>query len=428
MSKNLSSTLPPDIAPFLKVDTLAWPRPLVQAMYLLLGVGVISILYGVFSSNHPRAWAILLVNFLFWSGLAMAGVIISATWRIVGATWAAPFKRIAEGLVSFLPISFLLFLILFLGRNDWIPWLAHPDPHKAPWLNLPFFFLRNAVGLLVLYGMSFYYVYLSVRPDVGAAIELKAADARGLRGWLVRDWTTLDEETQRRDRVLRWFSIALVVAYALVFSLLAFDLVMSLDTRFCSTLFGIYFFVGNLYAGFAAINVWVAFHIRRGNLGALVTPTQLHDQGKLTFAFCMLTGYMLFVQFLVIWYGNLPEEIGFLLRRISERPWRIVSPVMVLAAVVAPLCVLLSRQIKKRPMGLLLMGICILVGMWMERFILVAPSLWHGSALPLGWMELGMTAGFLAASALSYRAFARTFPMIAATDALFAKSRRRHSS
>lgn len=424
----MESSLPHDVAVLLKVDTLAWPKAWVQALYLLLGAGMFCFLFGVFSANHQRAWMVFLVNFLFWSGLAMAGVIISATWRIVGATWAVPFKRVAEGMISFLPVSFVFFLILFLGRNDWIPWLSHPLTHKAPWLNLPFFFLRNAVGLLALYGMSVVYVYLALRPDVGAAIQMNMTDAQGPGGWLVRGWTTLEQEVRRRDRVLRWFSIALVIVYALVFSLLAFDLIMSLDPHFSSTLFGIYFFIGNLYIGFAAIDVWAAFHIRRGNLGSLIGASQLHDQGKLTFAFCMLTGYMLFVQFLVIWYGNLPEEIGFLLRRISDRPWRSFSPIMVLMAVIVPLVVLLSRQIKKKPMGLLTMGIFILLGMWMERFLLVAPSVWRGNALPLGWMELGITGGFLAASALCYRAFARTFPMIAVTDELFAKSDGGHSA
>jgi Ni/Fe-hydrogenase subunit HybB-like protein len=416
-----------DFSEYLKTNAVDWPSTFVTALYLLLAVGTASFLFGIFTSNHARAWQIYLVNFLFWSGLSVAGVIISATWHIVGAQWGAVFKRTAEAMAAFLPISFILFLILFWGRHDWIPWLEHPDPHKTPWLNLPLFFFRNAFGLLLLYGMSFYYLYLSLRPDVGAAVEHRVAEPDGMRHWLAKDWKGLQQETAHRDGILRWYSVALVVVYGLVFSLLGFDFVMSLDRHFYSTLFGIYFFVSNLYMGFAALGALIAFQVRRGNLGKIATASHLHDQGKLTFAFCMLTGYMLFVQFLVIWYGNLPEEIGFLLHRISDRPWRFLSPIAALVAVVIPLCVMLSRSLKKKPMGLFVMGICILVGMWLERFILVVPSLWQGDTLPLGWMEIAVTAGFFAAALLCYRVFTRNFPMVAVTDRLFPKTLHFHT-
>ncbi len=406
-----SSTESSPLSEFLKVDSLPWPKALVWLLYALLAAGAAVFLWGAFGTEHQRAWQIFLVNFLFWSGLSVAGVMIAATWRVVGARWAAPFKRISEGLVAFLPVSFLLFPILFLGRHDWIPWIERPDPHRAPWLNVPFLFSRNAFGLMLLYGMSLYYVYLSLRPDLAAAASKKPAPANSDESGKLAE-----HESTRRERTLRRFSIVLLTVYALVFSLMGFDLVMSLNRHFYSTLFGIYFFVGNLYIGFAAVCILVAVHIRKGNLGKIVRPDQLHDQGKLTFAFCMLTGYMLFVQFLVIWYGNLPEEIGFLLHRISDAPWRTLAPLMVLIAVAAPFIILLSRSLKQKPLGLFAMGVCILVGMWLERFLLVVPSLWNGNKLPLGWIEAVITGGFFAATALSYRAFTRRFPMVAVTE------------
>lgn len=406
----------------LKPGSVDWPRPFVGVMYLLMTIGIVSFLFGIFTVNHQRAWQIYLVNFLFWSGLSAAGVIISATLQIVGSRWGVSFKRIAEGMVAFLPVSFVLFFILFAGRQDWLPWLKHPDPHKAPWLNLPFFFTRNALGLLLLYAMSFYYVYLSLKPDVAAAVRKYGVPATGLCGWMARHAADETVEASRRDKILRWYSVALIVVYSLVFSLLGFDFVMSLDPRFYSSLFGIYFFVSNLYIGFAAVDVLTFVHIRRGIHDRLLRPSQLHDQGKLTFAFCMLTGYMIFVQFLVLWYGNLPEETGFLLHRISDQPWRMISPLGVLVAVVIPFCILLSRSIKKKPAGLFVMGLCILAGMWLERFVMVVPSLWQGPSVPLGWMELAISFGFLGAAVLCYRAFTCIFPMVPVTDALFEKS------
>jgi hypothetical protein len=405
----------------LEIGKTSWSAQSAWLLYAMVLTGMLAFLFGILS-RQERVWQVFLVNVLFWSGLSASGVVISATWNIVGSRWGVAFKRIAEGMAAFLPISFLLFVILLLSAGEWLPWLSAPSSHRTAWLNLPLFLARNVAGLVTLYGMSILYVYLSLRPDVGVAIERRLADSAGCRGLLVRGWKGSEIEIARRDRVLRWYSVALVIVYCLVLSLLGFDFVMSLDSRWYSTLFGIYFFVGSLYAGFAAVGVLASHYLLKGSLKGIVSPAHMHDQGKLTFAFCMLTGYMLFTQFLVLWYGNLPEEAGFLAHRIKDAPWSGLAPVAALMAVIIPFCILLSRSLKKTALGLLSMGLFILAGMWLERFILVVPSLWHGADLPLSWMELAITGGFLGAALLCYRAFARSFPMVAITDRLFSET------
>ena len=193
-----------------------------------------------------------------------------------------------------------------------------------------------------------------------------------------------------------------LVLYAIVGSLLAFDLVMSLDPHWISTLFGAYVCIGNLYAGLGLLAV----------LGWLL-PTQAgsvverrgvsHDLGKLLFGFCILWTYLFWCHYLPIWYANLPEETGFLIVRLHTAPWQSVSWSVLLLNFLLPFPLLLLQWIKRTPRALAVVGASVVTGMWLERYVLVVPSVWHETWLPLGWLELGILGGFIALFALSFR-------------------------
>jgi hypothetical protein len=169
---------------------------------------------------------------------------------------------------------------------------------------------------------------------------------------------------------------------------------MSLDARFFSTLLGGHFFIGTLYAGIAAVAL-LALFVRRP-LGENALPAAvMHDHGKLLLGFCMLWMYLVFTQYLVIWYGDLPEETGFLIRRLSGGPWTGLAGFVVASSFVVPFLLLLSRRLKQSPAGLASVAALALAGIFAERVLLVMPSLTpHG---PFGLIELAVSAGFCAA-------------------------------
>ena len=191
---------------------------------------------------------------------------------------------------------------------------------------------------------------------------------------------------------------------------------MGLDPTWMSTLFGAYFFITNLYMGWAALALIAAVARRRdlwGHADALTEDVR-HSLGKLLFAFCFLAMDFFWSQFLVIWYGNLAEETPFILRRIREQPWQNVALVVLLFAYVVPFFALLFRSIKKDPRTLALVGLVALCAMWLERYLLIAPSVWKGGGLPLGPLELGVTLGFLGLAGLSWRWAVRRVPLLPA--------------
>lgn len=118
---------------------------------------------------------------------------------------------------------------------------------------------------------------------------------------------------------------------------------------------------------------------------------------------------MFWCHYLPIWYGNLPEETGFLLIRLAEQPWAAVSSVVLVLNFLIPFPVLLSQRVKHVPKALAVLGILIVLGMWLERYVLVVPSLWHDASLPLGILELCMLAGFFGGYALAFLTFLQVF-------------------
>jgi hypothetical protein len=331
---------------------------------------------------------------------------------MTNARWGRPLKRLAEAPVAFLPVAFLLFWVLLWGREQLFPWIREPVAHKKLWLNSGFLFARDGASLLLLTLVSLALVYHSVRRDMR---YLGAGEGMGPREG------TAKEEGRDPQVIL---SPILGILYAMVLSLLGFDLVMSLSPRWHSTLFGAYYFVGSFYSALAALAVLSYLSVKRMGLEDFIQPSHFHDLGKLLLAFCVVTGDFFYSQFLVIWFGNLPNETRYVLLRVRESPWDFFAWAVLCICFAMPFVVLLSRKVKMKPVLMMMLGIAILAGMWLERFLLIVPSIWKESSVPLGLVELLITAGFFGIVGLCVLFFLQRFPVLPIGDPLFRESLR----
>ena len=230
--------------------------PFTLGLWVLAGVGMITFLIGVAGENSQRAWQAYLVNWLFWSGLALSGLTFSAILQVTKAQWAGPVRQLAEALAAFLPFSFFLFIVLFLGSEQLFSWILDPVPAKQAWLNKPFLILRNLFGLVVLYGCGFALLRASLQASGSLAARYAAGALPGVFALFVSQEKAADTEGGKRQ--LTVLSPIFILLYAIVFSLFAFDLVMSLEPHWLSTLFGAYFCIGNMYAGLSLLAILAA--------------------------------------------------------------------------------------------------------------------------------------------------------------------------
>jgi hypothetical protein len=371
----------------------------------LLGFG--TFVFEVAGDNPAKAWQAYLINFLLWSAIAQGGLLFSAVMHITKARWSGRMQSLAESFAAFFPLSLILFLVLFLGKDYLFPGLRGEVPELEVWLNLPFLFSRDLVGLLLLYGIGLAYTFYALRLRAGSD-----HDGGGWIGSLVRrGWTGSEEAVQRARRRMTTLSVLYVVAYAFIVTLLAFDLVMGMEPPFYSTLFGAYAFAKAFYLGLLALMVVAGFQYLRGGEGSGLRPSDFHDLGKLIFAFCLVWADFFYVQLLIIWYGNISEETRYLIKRVMLLPWRPLAWTVFLMGFVIPLLVLLNKRVKERPLVMIPFSVFVIVGLWLEHLLLVGPSLNPGTAkLPVGVGDVPITLGFLGLMAFAVTLFLRWFP------------------
>lgn len=345
----------------------------------LVVIGAGAFIHGLMQPEPWQAWAIYLVNLLFWSSFAIVGPAAAAMMQLTEARWSPSIKRVALTTGGFLPVSFVLFLLFFLGMGTLYPWVNNPAlvEKKSLWLNVPFFVVRNAVGVFLLYWV--------------AIIFTRAVFAEGTGGDAAAAFA-------RRNRL----STILLILFVLVLSLWGFDLIMSLDPVWYSGLLGGYYVVSTLYVGFGLVTY---LSIRANARGLThVSPSAIQDIAKLTFAMCVMWIYFFFSQYLVIWYGNVPVETRFFLRRFFADPWRTMAFVIFLAGWLVPFSYLLKRLTGRPPAAhkplvvILFMG---WVSMFLERVLQVYPAITNTNRFPIGLREVLVTAGFFALFVLS---------------------------
>jgi hypothetical protein len=400
-----------------------WARPLFLAC---LAVGAVTFALLLLTADANRAWRIYHVNWLFWTGLAQAMVLFAAVTTVAKGRFAVPLRRLGEAAVAFLPASLLLFAGLWFGRQELFVWVRHPItdiPSKAFWLRAPFMFARDGAALLVLFGTSVAFVAHGLRLDAALVGDAAPAGARAWYARLTAGWKGADWSFERRE----FLAPLLIVLYAVCFSLIAFDLVMSLAPTWDSNLLGGFFFMGAWLAGLMTLALFLLFFRRHYGLDELWPLKLQHDLAKLCFGFTVFWAYLFFSQFLVIWYGNMPHETKFIFLRMTRPEWRGISIAMIVMCFLIPFVGLIGIKPKKTPATLATFAVISLCGLWVDRFVLVVPSVMQTSAgLPLGWQEVGITAGFLGIFGLCYLWFAERFPLVSPALVAHEMERRRH--
>ncbi|HWP37448.1 MAG TPA: NrfD/PsrC family molybdoenzyme membrane anchor subunit [Gemmatimonadales bacterium] len=383
---------------------------LVRGGALLAVLGLATFVLFALGDDPARAWRAYHVNFLFFTGLAVGGVVFSAAYRVSKGAWAGPIVRFAEAGAAFLPISLVAFLALFLGRHHLFPWIDHPTPARGPWLTTSWVFWRDLASLLAVFGVAIAYVAHNLRPDLVALGSHAPQDRRTLYERVSGGFTGSAAEMAENERRLNWLAPLLLVLYGYLFTLIAFDLVMSLAPYWYSTLFGWWFFMSAFLTGLTGLGLMMVYWRRRLQLHALIGRQQFHDLGKLVFGLSVFWAYLMFSQFLVQWYGNLPDETAFPFYRMWGE-WRPIAVLVGLMVFLIPFWGLIWVKSKITPFTFTLFVAVSLVGMWLERYLLVQPSLTeHGPEF--GLPEVGVTMGFLGLFLLAYGWFARSFPMV----------------
>jgi len=406
-----------------------------KLLLFFVAIGIIGFVAGLIGNRSYLAWQALLVNTLFFGGIALGGLAFSVIFTITNAKWGRPIKRLAEALSAFIPIGALLLCLLFFGADHFFEWMDHDKVihAKAGWLNFPFFIIRN-VALLGLFvaGVS-YYLKIVIRPDIGLAVKLSDF-GNPFADRMVKNYGLQDEEEARAEKRARIIAPLLALFFFLLSTLLAFDWMMSIDQEWFSTMFGAQYAISNLIGAAAALLIIAGITREKFQLNEYITIDRYHDLAKLTFAFCALWTYLIFSQVLVIWYGNLPEETPYLILRMQSVEWGWMFWVLFFLMFIIPFFGLMSRTACNSIWFSRLIAVDVLVGVWLEKYFLIVPSIQENNAsaglidassgLPgftPNFYDISITLGVFGIFLLSYFWFLQRVPAVPISDPLFEK-------
>ncbi|MDJ0836693.1 MAG: hypothetical protein QNK37_09255 [Acidobacteriota bacterium] len=366
--------------------------------------------------DQKAAWIAYLHNFYFFTGLAAGGLVVAAIIQVARAMWGRPIKRFGEAFGAFLPLTIILLLPLwFFGAEhlyEWDEWpemkaqyeqmdslksqlasasgeakkelevnlnmaeawesVEHKYHHKVWWLQRDFVFGRVLIYLILLTLLGIKFMNLSRRPDLGLANE-KNPDL-----WpQPAGWGDLDAEVGKAQAGMSKWGVLYCFAFAFLISMVSYDLIMSLDFRWFSTMFG-----GWNFTSYILIS-WGTLYLVATNLGDSSGLSKYfhkliyHDLGKLVFGFTVVWGYLFFAQLMVIWYGNLSHESGYLITRIHHDVWAKYGWTAAVMVFAIPFVLGLGKKRKMKPKTYSVVILISIMGLWLERFVLIAPASWH---------------------------------------------------
>lgn len=333
---------------------------------LMLVTGVSSLLSALgFLLNPDQFMVSYLIAFLFWMGLTVGSLPMIGLHHLTSGHWGFPVRRILETSASMIPLVAVLFLPVLLKASSLYLWarpeIVSHDPllqAKAAYLNLPFFALRAAV-------------YFGIWFVLGYQLHKNSREYD----------RTPSEETLNRLQVLGGLTLVL---YGLTVSFAAIDWAMSIEPHWYSTIYGIFFMVGQTLSAFAfALLVCLGLSHRKP-FSEIVNSERSHDLGNLLFAMIMLWAYISISQFVIIWSGNLPEETPWYLRRI-EGGWLELAVILVLFHFLTPFFLLLMRRIKKNPSLLSKVALFLIVIRWIDLYWFIKPA--FETRLHFHWLD-----------------------------------------
>jgi Ni/Fe-hydrogenase subunit HybB-like protein len=415
-------------------------KQLQKILFSFVAVGIIGFAVGLIGNNSYLAWQALLVNTMFFTGIALGGLTFSVIFTITGAIWGRPIKRLAEALSAFMPIGALLFCLLFFGADHFFEWMDHDKVihTKAGWLNFPFFLIRNVLFIGLFTAGVAYYLKTVIRPDIGLGAKLSNF-GNSFADRFVKNYGSQEIEDERSIKKARILAVLLAICFFLLSTLLAFDWIMSIDQEWFSTMFGVQYAIASLIGAAASLLIISGITRRRFQLDEYITLGRYHDLSKLTFAFCALWTYMIFAQVLVIWYGNLPEETPYLILRMQSLEWGWMFWLIFILLFIIPFFGLMSRTACKSIWFSRLIAVDILIGAWLEKYFLIIPSIQENNVsaglagavnVATGGLagfspnlyDVSITVGVFGIFLLTYLWFLQRVPLVPISDPLFCKN------
>lgn len=363
---------------------------------------------GVSGLHQPVSWGFYVTNFVFFIGISHAGTLISAILRLSKAEWRRPITRMAEVITVMVIFVGASQILIDLGRPDRLLNIILHGRYQSP-------LLWDATSISAYMTASLTYLYIPMIPDI-AILRDHAGKWKLFYSVLALGWTGTERQRRVLNRAIAILAVLVIPIAVSVHSVVSFVFSMTLQPMWHSTIFGPYFVVGAIFSGIAALIVAMIAFRKAYGLESYLKPIHFRYLGQLLLVMSLLWFYFTFAEYLTGYYGSEPEEMKVFWSKFTGRFSPFFWGMVVTNLAIPVLCLM---RLGRHTIGkVLIASLSVIVGMWLERFIIVVPTL-SNPRLPFGeglyaptWVEWGEMAGSFALFALFYVLFTKVFPVI----------------
>lgn len=338
-----------------------------QRVALIIGAAFMVLLLIGAVVNRDQFFQSYLFGFTFWTGIAIGSLALLMLQHLTGGGWGFVIRRVLEAATRTLPLMAVLFIPIIIGAHSLYPWTHEEElakypliRGKTPYLNLTFFSIRALIYFVVWIALAYF-----------------------LSKWSLQQDRTGDRWYTKAMRVLSGPGMVLLI-FAVTFA--SIDWFMSLEPEWASTIYGFIYVAAWSLSALAFVIAVMAWLSKEAPMKNIVAPLHFHDHGKLLLAMVMLWAYFAFSQYLIIWSGNLPEEITWYLRR-TQGAWGVIALFVVVLHFALPFLFLLSRDLKRDPNKLVLVALLILVMRLVDLLWMLKPA-FTGGSFRISWMDV----------------------------------------
>ncbi len=379
-------------------------------------VGVYAWLYqirnglGVTGLNRPVYWGFYITNFVFFIGISHAGTLISAILRLAHAEWRRAITRSAE-VITVMVLFFGVFnIITDLGRPDRMLFIIQHGKFRSP-------LLWDVVSISLYLMCSSIYLFLPLIPDIALMRDKFTGSVRGrLYRALALGWKGTEKQWTALGRAISFMAVLVIPVAVSVHTVVSYVFAMTIQPMWHSTIFGPYFVAGAIFSGIAALIIAMVVIRRSCHLESYLKPVHFNNLGLLLLVMSLLWFYFTFTENLTSFYGAEPSHLAVFYAKLTG-PYAPYFWVMVLCCFVVPVGILANRRTRTIK-GILTASVAVIVGMWLERFTIVLPTLvnprlaYERGIYTPSWIEVAITAGCFSMFILLYVLFVKFFPIV----------------
>jgi molybdopterin-containing oxidoreductase family membrane subunit len=353
-------------------------------------------------------WGVYITNFVFFIGISHAGTFISAVLRVLKAEWRRPISRASELTTVFILLFGVGSVLIDLGRPDRMLYMIRYAHFRSP-------LLWDVCSIATYLTVSSLSLYIALIPDIAML-----RDVGGKREWFYRilalGWRGDENQHHRLERAINFISILVIPVMITVHTVVSFVFAMTIQPLWHSAIFGPYFVVGAIFSGVASVIVVMAILRKAYHLENYIKPIHFNNIGIFLMAMTLLWFYFTFAEYITIVYGNEPTHMAIFWSKLTGKFAPLFWLHFVLCFVI-PLPILAIKK-TRNIRGTVIASISIILGMWLERFVIIVPTLTRqrmpieGAFYIPTWVEWSILAGCISLFMLFYTLFTKVFPIV----------------